>query len=530
MSPQLLSEQERELVAAAWPVHLFEDPQRQPRIVSSEVEFAHELLLGDHLEDVVVLPGGLEATGLAEEAALPEWLLKALEGAPSVLDFLRGIDGEALSAHKAALEYVDERGVQREALPRPYPFCLWDALATGSTNTGAATIATGALPEAWRDLRQRLAAVEGLVAKGEVDGTRIYACEMRRLRERDLHSSLVGQQWQQRERTKSLSLRHARDWLGEEARWSLYWNCYDDGLFVGGNGSGKGLHVDQVLWSNVGKHWRGYKLLAIWPAGEVSARMVAELGDAHFRPPLGPGQRAALEEAAKIVLLRPGDIFLCSGGVAHTTLCISEELTVTAYESFVTLNPRHVSHFLRTGDTCGPGALDRGVMEAEELLELRRSVVRRVAALLDSELREDPCVNTFVAADPLGEKQADGRIRAQLRGYLVWVALTLAEDMRFAVHAPGGPEQLLSAAHALSKMPGVVVPGPAHLAASSPRPSKRQRCGTGEEEGSAEEKIQGCAPQPPGFDCGDSSSTSASSSSSSSAPSLSEHRCDDTGQ
>ena len=27
--------------------------------------------------------------------------------------------------HQAALEYPDDRGVQREALPLPYPFCLW---------------------------------------------------------------------------------------------------------------------------------------------------------------------------------------------------------------------------------------------------------------------------------------------------------------------------------------------------------------------------------------------------------------------
>ena len=74
--------------------------------------------------------------------------------------------------------------------------------------------------------------------------------------------------------TKSLCLRHARDWLGELSRWTLYWNClgliaryadrlcyvvpspfeacwegYDDGIFIGGRGSGKGLHVDQVAWS-----------------------------------------------------------------------------------------------------------------------------------------------------------------------------------------------------------------------------------------------------------------------------------------
>lgn len=78
------------------------------------------------------------------------------------------------------------------------------------------------------------------------------------------------------EPSKSLCRRHGRDWLAALSRWSLYWNCarvrtaklknvmrmklfscrnpgvehflrgYDDGVFIGGRGSGKGLHVDQV--------------------------------------------------------------------------------------------------------------------------------------------------------------------------------------------------------------------------------------------------------------------------------------------
>lgn len=32
---------------------------------------------------------------------------------------------------------------------------------------------------------------------------------------------------------------------------------YDEGFFAGGKCSGKGLHIDQVLWSNVGRNWQG---------------------------------------------------------------------------------------------------------------------------------------------------------------------------------------------------------------------------------------------------------------------------------
>lgn len=74
--------------------------------------------------------------------------------------------------------------------------------------------------------------------------------------------------------------------LGPYAAWALYWDRYDEGLFAGGRGSGKGVHIDRVLWSNVGKQWRGYKLLAAWPPGETSKRVASELSDVVFSPPL----------------------------------------------------------------------------------------------------------------------------------------------------------------------------------------------------------------------------------------------------
>merc|ERR1712232_702162 len=274
-------------------------------------------------------------------------------------------------------------------------------------------------------------------------------------------------------------------------------------------GSGKGLHVDQVLWSNIGKHWHGYKLLATWPAGEISARMVNQLGDAHFRPPLGENQRKALEEASKIVLLRPGDVFLMSGGVAHTTLCIDQDLSVTAYESLVTLHPRHAEHFMLTGNTCGPGAVDRGVMENEELVSLRQLAVRRLVALLEFELQRISVVgmNDHGEETDICESGARKRcrnLRNSLRGQLVFVARLFAEDSRFAMHATGGARRLLSTADALAlSLPDDGVPLPT-------RPLKRIRetCDPAAQATQTDKDDQGLGD-------GDTSSSSSSSSSAS---------------
>ena len=48
----------------------------------------------------------------------------------------------------------------------------------------------------------------------------------------------------------------------------FYHTRYDEGVFVGSRFCGSPLHVDQVSWSNIGKNFKGAKLLAIWEAGE----------------------------------------------------------------------------------------------------------------------------------------------------------------------------------------------------------------------------------------------------------------------
>ncbi|CAE7206786.1 XRCC6 [Symbiodinium pilosum] len=260
--------------------------------------------------------------------------------------------------------------------------------------------------------------------------------------------------------TKSLCQRHARDWFGKLSRWTLYWNCYDDGLFIGGRGSGKGLHVDQVLWSNVGKQWRGYKLMVTWPAGAESTRHVRELPDAHFRPPLGTAQLEALRSASRIALLRPGDLFICSGGVAHATISASRELTVTGYESLVSLHPRLVTHLLETGSVSGPCALDKGVMECEELRELRTSLLQRLMALLQEQTSSKATSSEVESASGFGAPLS--LPRALLRRQLASAASQVAGDPNFAVLARGaGVCRLLAASdhlNAASKVPATLEP------------------------------------------------------------------------
>ena len=64
----------------------------------------------------------------------------------------------------------------------------------------------------------------------------------------------------------------------------------------------------------MGKNFHGSKLLAVWPSGEASQ----SLFDAHnyrlFVPPLSPSETEALHSAARVALVRAGDLFVFSGG------------------------------------------------------------------------------------------------------------------------------------------------------------------------------------------------------------------------
>ena len=53
---------------------------------------------------------------------------------------------------------------------------------------------------------------------------------------------------------KTLLTSDLKDFIGpQQSDSTLYWDRFDEGVFVGGANSGSPLHVDQVQWSNIGK-------------------------------------------------------------------------------------------------------------------------------------------------------------------------------------------------------------------------------------------------------------------------------------
>lgn len=348
------------MLKGTWPLELLDDPARQPRVVHSALDFLREVLVGDHLQEFVVLPNGIELLDLREEDCLPSDLRSCLHDCASTEQFLRRLrdNDEALERYKATVEYINGRNER---------------------------IQTSILPRERRNLRGRINKALKMVEDGEVDPSLLYVCEMR-LQEQVPHP--IGG-----ERVKTVCLRDVKDVLGPYAAWTLYWDRHDEGFFVGSAPSGKGVHIDQVLWSNIGKNWRGYKLIAAWPKGEISDRVAKEFDDVLFHPPLTSKDVKALHEAAKVVLVRPGDVYLFSGGIAHTVLCVGDDLCISSYESIVTAVPRHVELFLGTSDVNGPYQLHDG-MPLDELRDIWDEVAdqfEEAADQLEDTEGQGPC-------------------------------------------------------------------------------------------------------------------------------------------
>lgn len=330
------SRDEVAMVQGVWPVELLQDPRRQPRVLNTAGEFVKELLLGDHVEDFVVLPRGTELLDLSFQDSIPEDVRQCLHNCRSAHDFIARVlqRPEMLEKYRADVEYIDPNRQQRDILRK-------DKLNLG------------------KRIREALRMAEA----GEANPALLYVAEMR-LQKETPHP--IGG-----ENVKTICRRDMKDVLGPLGQWTLYWDRYDEGFFAGGRCSGKGLHVDQVLWSNVGRNYQGYKLLAAWPRGQVSKEVAMEFYDVLFAPPLRPRELEALHKAAKVVLLRPGDVYMFSGGVAHTVICVSQEMCLGVYESFVNLNPFHVDHFLPTADLEGPFFLDSYSMSPRSFRETK---------------------------------------------------------------------------------------------------------------------------------------------------------------
>lgn len=82
--------------------------------------------------------------------------------------------------------------------------------------------------------------------------------------------------------------------------------------------------------------------MALWKYGPETFPFLDEHLRRLFVKGCSSDQLQTLELACKLVLVEPGDVFLFSGANAHTVMSVGPELSLTAYESFVNLNPRNV--------------------------------------------------------------------------------------------------------------------------------------------------------------------------------------------
>ncbi|CAK9109448.1 unnamed protein product [Durusdinium trenchii] len=247
-----------------------------------------------------VLAWGDDGTGFVLQVTTPDW-----PGAGVVPASHRAVD---------VLDLAEERGLlQRDEAQGYAKRWLSGEVMTDDDSATPLALQRAVLLRA--SLYQKRAAAKALA---ELSG--LYLCELRPLDTRSDRAQLCASK------------------LPFSALWGQ-----EDGLFVGGAGSGKGLHVDQRPESNVGKQWQGRKLFAAWPIDQSGSweECYGEL----FAEPLEAKHLKALEESTQLILLEPGDLFIFNGQMPHTALCLAGDLNVTSYEGFLSLHPEHLRQF-----------------------------------------------------------------------------------------------------------------------------------------------------------------------------------------
>mmetsp|Transcript_13581 Transcript_13581/g.16419 ORF Transcript_13581/g.16419 Transcript_13581/m.16419 type:complete len:563 (+) Transcript_13581:2-1690(+) len=403
----LLSETERELIAGTWPIELIQE--RTPVETKDVNEFVMRVLLGNHSEDVVVFRGGSSILGLEARDCLPSWFGQ-INDYENAVDFLQRMPVSQADEIKANLEYSDKFGIQREL----------------RTKNLKRSPSRSSSEDASSEDETLLTAMRRLLERKEDVVRSAYICELRSRRNRwryksfntdgkmtwpsENHTAILGIH-----RSKTILNKQIADAFGELAELTLCWDTQDDGIFIGGRGTGKGLHVDQVFWSNIGNNFIGHKLIAVWEKGQISSDLHATMLDYVFSYPLDQRRLNALKKAKTVALLRPGDLFIISGGTAHATLSL--DFNVTSYESLITLNNTNIRHFLRTGRKSGPYSLRRGVMSRSELEDYKEHILDSLHSIAMRHFHH-PCAST----------QASSSICAAISNTTICTALALLKD------------------------------------------------------------------------------------------------------
>jgi len=160
------------------------------------------------------------------------------------------------------------------------------------------------------------------------------------------------------------------------ARRMPLWERSEGGVFVGERGTGSGMHVDQCLWSNVGRNWCGFKLFAIW-GWEERLAIPEEVGKGRvFHLPLTPQEEGWLSRAKVLALVRPGDVWVFSGGQPHTALVVGDGLNISAYESLVPASREAMELLIRSNTR--QAHWEACWMDDEDLDELYEDVVDNI--------------------------------------------------------------------------------------------------------------------------------------------------------
>ena len=226
---------EQALEVAGWPKALL-GAEKQPTVLHDVDAFERALLVGKHVDELIVLRHGIALFG--HERAVPAELLEAATREGSTWAFLDALAQPTLAEMRGRVYCVQTSERDEFELKAR---------------------ADGAPLDTLLDKRRALAS--------EHPRADVYLGELRRAAK---YRHDVDGRW-----AKTLLSRDVKDALGKRATDGLpradalpYWDRYDEGVFVGGRFGGSPMHVDQVHWSNVGKNFCGAKLLAIWRYGD----------------------------------------------------------------------------------------------------------------------------------------------------------------------------------------------------------------------------------------------------------------------
>eukprot|EP00756_Hemistasia_phaeocysticola_P062575 Hpha_TRINITY_DN6021_c0_g1::TRINITY_DN6021_c0_g1_i1::g.63513::m.63513 len=291
-----------------WPIL----PRQAAEVMTSAADFLDVLYHQPHVDRIVVLKDGIRKLG--QENAIPVELRKALAGSSTMRGFFDSLSPTALEVFKGRIWHFGRHGKATEM--------------RGEEDRTLPLL----------NVKERLKRFQE-EDKCPRDAP-LYITELR-------HSSRVKHP-RTGESVKTATQCDIYDIDENLAKSMPFWERSEGGVFIGERGSASGLHIDQILWSNVGRNWCGHKLLAIWPWKE-QGRILDDVGRGKvFQFPLSEDDRAALRRAEKIALVAPGDAWVFSGGQPHSALQVGDGISVCAYESFIPACPEGIATLMRT--------------------------------------------------------------------------------------------------------------------------------------------------------------------------------------